>query len=515
MAMTRNISLVAVICAALQISSADAYTPYFFDGFDVTAATDDINFEINTLRQGGAPAPISYLTNIDPTAEPPQTYKHQMFDASAPLRVLQVAEDNSNAAGGEGPSPTMISPDFNFNGTLPNGDIIGKRITFEMDVAAMLPSFDEHGVAWTFAGVTVGGDRTLIDDVDSEGFINGDPIPDHFSARFVHDRFSLQTEFMQAYEQAALISDSTGCIGCFLNHLGADGTLSVQIDIDDPDDGNPFDGVGTSVVQVSVNGDPIRNPNNGDVWTYVKDNGGFTNNYITLFGKAQTWSHPVDPTLTRSLATHTFDNFTVWSAPLFPAATDKDGDGDVDGDDFLLIQQMDPTLAPDWEADYGTGFPSQAAAAGVPEPGSLCLLGLVICGARFALLKSHAVVALAVARIWKSCPIIDLHFDWRSRRVLTFFLAQPVRAQYTPYFVDGFDVSAATSNINFEIASRQSGPPSPLSYVTSTVDPSDDFRHQMFDPAATCSGAAISGRRDQHSWRRTNFLLQEHGLAGF
>lgn len=383
MFLSRGFSIVAVLCVAALPHMANAqYTPYFFDGYDVSTATEDINFEIATTRQGGAPAPISYVTNVDPAADPPQTYKHQMFDADAPLRVLQLAEDATNVVvPGEGPAPTMVSPDFNFDGTLPNGDIIGKRITFDLDVAAFLPAFDLGQVAWTFAGVTVGGDSTLIDDVDSNGFLNGDPVADHFSLRFIHDRFSLNTEFVQAYEFGATIFDNTGCIGCFLNHEGGTGLLSVQIDIDDPEDGNPWDGVGSTVIQASVNGDPIRNPNNGEVWTYVRGDGGLTDNYITLFGKQQTWNNTQDPEISPALATHLVDNFTVWSAPLFPVVLEADinGDGQVDGEDFNLIQQQNPSVIEAWQREYSAGTTSAAAAASaVPEPASVVLLGGLI-----------------------------------------------------------------------------------------------------------------------------------------
>ncbi len=53
---------------------------------------------------------------------------------------------------------------------------------------------------------------------------------------------------------------------------------------------------------------------------------------------------------------------------------DADGDNDVDGLDFLLIQRTDPSLIPIWEANYGTVGLSASVSA-VPEPGALALLG--------------------------------------------------------------------------------------------------------------------------------------------
>ena len=57
---------------------------------------------------------------------------------------------------------------------------------------------------------------------------------------------------------------------------------------------------------------------------------------------------------------------------------DLDNDGDVDGADFLLIQRTNPSLIPDWQAQYGNSSLSAASTA-VPEPttGLLLLGGLM------------------------------------------------------------------------------------------------------------------------------------------
>lgn len=63
--------------------------------------------------------------------------------------------------------------------------------------------------------------------------------------------------------------------------------------------------------------------------------------------------------------------------PVVAADVDLDNDGDIDGADFLLIQQTDPSLIPAWQAQY-PGSGSLAAATAVPEPGSLALVGLAL-----------------------------------------------------------------------------------------------------------------------------------------
>lgn len=69
--------------------------------------------------------------------------------------------------------------------------------------------------------------------------------------------------------------------------------------------------------------------------------------------------------------------------PVVAADVDLDNDGDIDGADFLLIQQTDPSLIPDWQAQY-PGSGSLAAATAVPEPGSLALIGLALAVVPFA-----------------------------------------------------------------------------------------------------------------------------------
>jgi hypothetical protein len=63
---------------------------------------------------------------------------------------------------------------------------------------------------------------------------------------------------------------------------------------------------------------------------------------------------------------------------------DLDGDGDVDGADFLAIQRSDSSLIPAWQTSYGTGSGSAASIAAVPEPSS-CLL--LLAGSLFAAVR--------------------------------------------------------------------------------------------------------------------------------
>ena len=188
------------------------------------------------------------------------------------------------------------------------------------------------------------------------------------------------------------IFDNTGCIGCNLTHTAGFGLINVQIDIDDPADGNPWDGSGSTLIEVFVNGDILRNPNNGDPYSFEKTEGGYTDNFITLYGQRQTF------TQLDNLATHTFDNFTVWSAPAFPVDVDADfdDDGDVDGFDFQIWQRgngltgqpdkstgdsdgdgdVDADDLDNWQATYGAGLTSLSNIQSLPEPGTIGMIGV-------------------------------------------------------------------------------------------------------------------------------------------
>lgn len=65
--------------------------------------------------------------------------------------------------------------------------------------------------------------------------------------------------------------------------------------------------------------------------------------------------------------------------PVAAPLTDADGDGDVDGNDFLLIQRTDPALIADWQAAYGNGIPAAALGLNVPEPTACGLALLAAC----------------------------------------------------------------------------------------------------------------------------------------
>ena len=253
--------LIAALCCTI---SAQA-TPYWFDGFDVSANTSDINFE-TAARQGGAPAPIAWTANI-------ADYHVQMFGGGG--TPLQLAGDGF----GTFPAPTMASPSADFTGHVA-GEVIGKKVEVTMDAFAN----NTGGTYFTQSAITVAASAPLT----QSGAPGGG-----FSVVFIEDTFGGNGNFIQLWDGSTIVGN------LIPNPAGAGGGF-VEIFIDDPTDGDPWDGVGETSFGVLVNSTPVG--------VYSRGGGGFTSNYITLEGS--------DQKAGVTLATHTFDNLLVSSFPI-------------------------------------------------------------------------------------------------------------------------------------------------------------------------------------------------------
>ena len=77
-------------------------------------------------------------------------------------------------------------------------------------------------------------------------------------------------------------------------------------------------------------------------------------------------------------------DISVWSQAVSTLTADADQDGDIDGTDFLLIQQSAPSLIADWQAQYGSGLGSLGTSQAVPEPSTLGLSIVLLMGASLA-----------------------------------------------------------------------------------------------------------------------------------
>ncbi len=113
---------------------------------------------------------------------------------------------------------------------------------------------------------------------------------------------------------------------------------------------------------ISLNGLNL-DPTDGANWTVASvgdDNGSFKASEVT----ATVTFHPGGDVASPG----TF-------VPVTTADVDLDNDGDIDGADFLLIQQNNSALIPDWHAQYGGGG---LAAVMVPEPTAVALFGVAL-----------------------------------------------------------------------------------------------------------------------------------------
>jgi len=259
------LSLALILLSGYLNESANAavvYSPSWFDGFDITSATStsDINLDIAT-RQGGSPTNTSYVT----AGVGADTWKHQIFNPGP----LQLA---GNAA-----VHTLVSPDFSFDGAA-GGGVNGMKVEVVMDAYAN----NSGGSYFTQSAITVGANST----VTPAGSAGGG-----FSVVFVEDTFGGAGNFIQTW-------DGDNLLGNLIANPAGGGPGFVQILIDDPTDNNPWDGIGQTDVEVLVDSNSIGS------WT-VGGVGGYTSNFITLEGS--------DQKVGAGLATHTFENLTVFS----------------------------------------------------------------------------------------------------------------------------------------------------------------------------------------------------------
>ena len=221
------------------------------------------------------------------------------------------------------------SPDHNFKGVVGN-QVIGKKISVVIDAFTNVGDYDPGDPNtggdgyFTTAAITIGssGKLTDSDNLTTSG-VGG------FSVKFLEQTFvddlwtdpNLGTNFLQFRDDQMTASipapapDNT--VGNLIPHTAGTGPALVEIFIDDPNDGNPWDGVGQTDIEVHVNG--------SNVFNYTKLGGGFTDNYITLQAMNQS-----NFSLPSGLAVHTFDNLTVYSAAIpEPATVHVDGSGVV------------------------------------------------------------------------------------------------------------------------------------------------------------------------------------------
>ncbi|MGL4511808.1 MAG: hypothetical protein ACRCT8_01845 [Lacipirellulaceae bacterium] len=371
---TRGLAAASIACLSASPASA-AVTTVFSDGFNASdsAFTGANSFNLNldiAARQTGVLAPVSWVSN---TSDVANDFQHQLFPTTtSPGQPLQLAEAGTNPA----PSPifgyrTMVSPNYNFKGTIAGGAVVGRRVTFDMDCGVIV----QGNPNWfTQTGFVIGGGATLLDSEAQRESAAGLPLSPSFSIQMVEDRFAGNGNFLQFW-------DSIDIVGNLVPNPAGAGVASFQIDVADPTDGNPWDGVGQTDIAVSVNGTSVFN--------FSKPDGGYADNFMTFYQQRNLAGN--------SLATATVENFIVYAvSDPAPLAGDYNQDGSVNAADYTRWRDAEgqavtlPNANPSattpalvdaedydyWVTNYGSMTPATATA--VPEPAAIVCLAMAL-----------------------------------------------------------------------------------------------------------------------------------------
>ncbi len=255
-----------LIIGTVTISVAQAqYTAVWNDNFNTSFATNKTSFEFNNgTRQTGVIPPAGY------TQLPGGGSDYHILTGTQ----LLLTGDSINQY-------TSVQPQYSFKGTVLGSQIAGKEITFSMDLNATTSA------SYTAAGISLGS---------AAGINLLDAATPHFGVKFVEDGAFGSGNFIQFYDGSTLVQNVLPFTA------GGAGAFNVDLRIDDLADGNPWDGVGSTTIDLYVNSLFIS--------SYTKGDGGYTDNYLSLVGERGFTS----PGLVA--ASTTFDNLSVYAAPV-------------------------------------------------------------------------------------------------------------------------------------------------------------------------------------------------------
>jgi hypothetical protein len=277
----RGIATLAIIALFWQTCQA-VPVMVFTDTFNtvasippVTSETEDVNFQVGSPRQTGSLAPISFVD----TDSGPGGYHTQVNTSITPQQLLIFGDSTQ--------LQPKVSPNFNFSGVSPSG-IIGKRMTVSFNVGNAGTVFTN---SYLEAGLTIGASAPLTS--------IGSASP-NFGLRFIEDTFvgSNLGNFFQVYDGATLVANLE-------SHTRDVRRIDLALDINDPIDGNPWDGVGSTQIDVFVN--------NILEYSLTKGGGGYTSNFTTFMASANG--------VGAAAQAHNFDNLVVFAAAVPEASS--------------------------------------------------------------------------------------------------------------------------------------------------------------------------------------------------
>lgn len=231
--------LAAVATTLLPLSASVAHAEVlFYDGYEVSAQSNNIDFE-NNLRQTGTVGTLTYAQS--PAFGSGTDWQSQVGNNGVPGGLLIVS-------GGPGGN-TLVSPNHNFD-SMPGG---ASALQIAFDLAMTNPN------GYQTTGFSVGSSSVLTPDYSSA--------TSNFCIRFV----GAGTNAFQFFDGGTQVGPNYFPSGVNLT-TGA----SILLDIFDMADNSPWDGVGSTTINVSVNGSFMGG--------FTKTGGGYTDNFITMMG---------------------------------------------------------------------------------------------------------------------------------------------------------------------------------------------------------------------------------------
>ena len=291
----------SIYCASLAlplafISSSHAATLMWSDSYNTSANSLDSRFERSSAftRQffdpasGIAPATVTAgIGVLTPTYSPsqPTDYHDQILGAPG-NGFLQLTGDNYTPVAPNSNGIATLSPFYNFDGFTTGGEVLGKQIKFTLDMFTNTPGSNSYShAAFTVGSLASNG---------LNGRAESGTAAAGFSVRFVEDQFGATPNgnFIQFYDGVNLVAN------LIANPAGA-GSMTVVLDINDTD-GNPWDGIGATTIDVTVNSVVVG--------SYTKLSGGYADNVMTMEGSTNFVGF--------GAAEHRFDNLQVFSAPI-------------------------------------------------------------------------------------------------------------------------------------------------------------------------------------------------------
>ncbi|MEX0322666.1 MAG: hypothetical protein AB3N63_10940 [Puniceicoccaceae bacterium] len=289
--------LFGLLVIAGGLSAELSYNSYWFDGYNVDGA--DLGFGLAIVNQTATSPRQGAISTVGDVAYV-QAGLTSGNDWQVALEPEAYADQGSYLRLAHDLTSVVVSPDHDFSGVITEGvkehrigEIVGKKMSFKL-------GFNGLDATSTRATFTFGASTPLL---TSTGLWNAADSVEH-SAGGVSVAFrvdEINGHFMQVEDNQS----GAGLIANLVQFATVPGQmLVVDIIVDDPTDGDPFDGVGRTQFSVFVDGVNIISEGQ----FFDLDGTAFTSNFLSIEGS----SGGINTT-----NLHRFDDLTVSAAQPF------------------------------------------------------------------------------------------------------------------------------------------------------------------------------------------------------